>query len=348
MQGIEHLVHFKFILLSFLFLLAFNGIILPQTYPDKTVHKMLKTGIDLIINQYYDEAEKVFSNLDNIRKDLPLGKVYLAAVLIAKSYDYQTEYDDKRINNYLISAKKISERLLNQEPDNIWYKYFYALSEGYFAYYDALQENWLNSFSTGLNSVSAFEDCLESDNQFYEAMIALGSFKFWKSKKTEFLQWLPFVDDEKETGISYLNIAIKHSGYNSHLAAYSLVWIYIEQKQFDKAVKLAQIVLKNYPESRMFKWGLARALEDVNPEKSISVYYSILNSYPSTLKSNKINNITLKHLIAQQLVKLNRIKEALEICNEILNVNRYTDFEYEKLKERLERVKDMKKSLTQK
>ena len=346
MQVIEHLVRFRFVLLSIFFLSLFSGITLAQTYPDRSVHLMLRTGIDLIINQKYDEAEKVFSNLENIRKDLPLGKIYLAAVLIARSYDYQTEYDDKKITGYLNSAKKISERLLNEAPENIWYKYFYALSEGYIAYYDALRESWLSAFSTGLNSVSAFEDCLEADNQFYEAMIALGSFKFWKSRKMEFLQWLPFVDDEKEIGISYLNSAIKHSSYNSHLATFSLVWIYIEQKQFAKAVKLAENALKNYPDSRMFKWGLARALEDVDPEKSISVYYKILNSYPAALKSNKINQITLKHLIAQQLVKLNRTNEALEICNEILNVNGYTDFEFDKNEERIDRVKDLKKSLT--
>lgn len=348
MQVIEHLVHFRFIFFSIFFLSVFSWKSFAQTYPDRSVHLILRTGIDLIINQKYDEAEKVFSNLENIRKDLPLGKVYLAAVMIARAYDFQTEYDDIRITSYLNSAKKISERLLNDEPKNIWYKYFYALSEGYIAYYDALRESWLSAFSTGLNSVSAFEDCLAADNQFYEAMIALGSFKFWKSKKTEFLQWLPFVDDEKEMGINYLNNAIKHSGYNSHLATYSLVWIYIEQKQFDKAVKLAANALKNYPDSRMFKWGLARALEDVDAEKSISVYYKILNSYPATLKSNKINQITLKHLIAQQLVKLNRTIEALELCNEILNVNGYTEFEFDKLEERIERVKDLKKSLTRK
>jgi len=346
MQVIEHLVHFKFTLYLFFLLNLLSQTIFAQTYPDRSVNLILKTGIDLIIKQDYDQAEKVFLQLEKVRKDIPLGKIYLAAVLIARSYDYQTEYDHKKITAYLEGAKKISERLLKRDQNNIWNKYFYALSEGYSAYYDALREKWLSAFSTGINSVSAFEDCLISDPDFYEAMIALGSYKFWKSKKTEFLNWLPFIDDEKDIGISYLQKAVEHSGYNSHLAIYSLIWIYIEQKSYDKAILLAEDALKNYPDSRMFKWGLARALEDVNLERSISVYYDILNSYPASLKTNKINIVTLKHIIAQQLVKLKRVNEALDICNEILSINGYTDFERDKLEDRIERVKDLKKSLT--
>ncbi|MDT3696566.1 MAG: tetratricopeptide repeat protein [Ignavibacterium sp.] len=344
----EHLARYRFILFLFFLLCVLPQSILPQTYPDKSVNLFIKNGIDLIIKQEYDQAEKVFLQLEKTHKEIPLGKIYLAAVLIARSYDYQTEYDHDRITSNLEDAKKISEGLLKKDPGNIWNKYFYALSEGYSAYYDALRERWLSAFSTGVNSVSAFEDCLFSEPDFYEAMIALGSYKFWKSKKTEFLSWLPFIDDEKEIGISYLQSAVKHSGYNSHLAVYSLIWIYIEQDQFSKAILLAENALKNYPESRMFKWGLARALEDSNPEKSISVYYDILNSYPVFLKTNKINFVTLKHIIAQQLVKLKRYDEALEICNEILNLKGFTDFEYGKLEDRIERVKDLKKSLDSK
>jgi tetratricopeptide (TPR) repeat protein len=332
----------------FFLLSVISQTIFSQTFPDRSVNLILKTGIDLIIKQEYDQAEKVFLQLEKTRKDIPLGKIYLAAVLIAESFDYQAEYDHNKITAYLEVAKKISERLLKNDKNNIWNKYYYALSEGYSAYYDALREKWLSAFSTGVNSVSAFEDCLNTDPDFYESMIALGSYKFWKSKKTEFLNWLPFIDDEKDLGISYLQNAVKHSGYNSHLAVYSLIWIYIEQKQYDKAIMLSEDALKNYPDSRMFKWGLARALEDVNLERSISVYYDILNSYPDSLKTNKINVVTLKHIIAQQLVKLKRNDEALNICTEILNINGYTDFEYDKLEDRIERVKDLKKSLTRK
>ncbi len=319
-----------------------------QVYPDKAVHKILKAGINLIINQNYEDAEKLFDQLDKTRKDIPLGKIYLAAVLIAKSYDYQEPYDDETILKYLDAAKKISERLLKNDPENVWNIYFLALTKGYSAYYEALKENWFEAFTKGLSAVSVFEDCLEMDKNFYEALIAIGSYKFWKSDKTEFLNWLPFINDERELGIKYLQNAIKYSGYNAHLAVYSLIWIYIEKKDYESAKKITESALKEYPESRMFKWGLARTYENIELQKSITLYTEILNSYPKELKSNKINEVTLKHIIAQQYVKINNTAEALKICNEILTINNYSKFELEKISDRLERVKKLKQELTHK
>jgi hypothetical protein len=316
-----------------------------QVYPDKSVHKILKSGINLIINQKYLEAEKLFKQLDQTRKDIPLGKIYLAAVYIAKAYDYEEPYDDILITKNLEGAKKISERLLKNDEKNIWNNYFFALTEGYIAYYDALRENWLQAFSIGLNSVSGFEDCLGIDKNFHESLIAIGSYKFWKSKKTEFINWLPFLEDEKELGIKYLQYAIKYSGYNSHLAIHSLIWIYIEQKEFDKAVKVAEMALREHPDSRIFKWGLARAYENIDPAKSILLYKEILNSYPTNLRSNKINEVTLKHIIAQQLIKINKINEASKICDEILLIKGYSKYELEKISSRLERVKNLRQEL---
>ena len=345
MQVIEPLVRCNKKFLILFLLLIFLSKNNAQVYPDKSVHKIIKSGTGLIIDQKYNDAKKLFDQLDKTRKDLPLGKIYLAAVSIARSYDYEEPYDDALITKYLEAARKISQRLMRKDEKSIWNNYFFALTEGYIAYYNALRESWFQAFSTGLSSVSAFEDCLEIDKNFYEAMIAIGSYKFWKSKKIEFINWLPFIDDEKELGISYLQNAIKYTGYNSHLAIHSLVWIYIEQKNFNEAIKVAELALKNHPQSRIFKWGLARSYEDIDPQKSAELYKEILNSYPKNLKTNKINEVTLKHIIAQQLVKINKRAEALALCNEILFIKDYLDYELEKVSGRLEIVQQLKQDL---
>lgn len=345
MQVIEPLVHFNINKLLALLFLFTSVQTYSQVYPDKAVHKILKTGIKLIVDQKYDDAEKIFNQLDQSRKDLPLGKIYLAANKIAESFDYQEPFNDDLITKYLDDAKKVSERLLKTDVENIWYNYFFALTEGYIAYYDALKENWLSAFSTGLSSVSSFEHCLELDKNFYESLIAIGSYKFWRSKKTEFINWLPFIPDEKELGIEYLKKAIKQSGYNSHLAVHSLIWIYIEQEEYSDAIKIAEAALNSNPQSRIFKLGLARAYENVNPEKSIYLYNEVLNSYPEELKSNRINEVTLKHLMAQQYAKIGKQKEALNLCAQILGIKDYNSYELNKLSKRLERVRELKSSL---
>lgn len=348
MQVIEHLARFsKITFLLIIFLIQFSDC-LAQAYPDKSVDSILKSGINLIIDQKYDEARSLFEELDKNRKDIPFGKIYLAAVSIAKSYDYNLPFDDEAILNNLDEAKNLSETLLESDDKNIWNIYFFALSEGYIAYYKALRENWIDALSSGLNSVSAFEHCLDLDKNFSESLIAIGSYKFWKSKKTEFISWLPFIHDEKEIGIRYLKDAVKNTSYNSHIAIYSLIWIYIEQEEYSDAIIVAENALAKHPESRLFKWGLARSYENVDPVKSIKIYKDILDSYPKFLNSNRINEVTLKHIIAQQFLRINKSQDALEICNEILSIADYTEYEFNKLSTRLDRVRALKDKLTAK
>lgn len=350
MRVIELLVRFNSnrIYLIILALFLINHKSLSQVYPDQLVHKALKSGIELIVDQKYDEAINIFETLDKFRKDLPLGKIYLAATLIAESYDYQQPFNDDKIKTYLDEAINLSENLLKKDDTNIWYNYFYALSTGYSAYYDALKNNWLSALTTAINSVSAFEYCFKLDDHFYESLIAIGNYKFWRSKKTEYFNWLPFLDDEKVEGIEYLKKAINSSGYNSYLATYSLTWIYIEQEDYANAIKIAEKGLLKNPTSRLFKWGLARAYEEIDPAKAISLYFDILNSYPLNILSNKINEITLKHIIAQQYLKIGKNAEAIKLCDEILSIQSLSGFEKRKLGDRIERVIKLKNELKSK
>jgi hypothetical protein len=317
-----------------------------QNYPEPRVNALLKDGITHIINQDYNGARILFKTLDDEYSNLPFGKIYLAAVSIAESYDYAEEFDSDYIFNNLEEAKDQSLDLLDEDEGNIWYNYFYALSEGYIAYFNAINESWLSALSTGLNSISAYEDCLESDPTFYESYIAIGTFEYWKSRKSEALSWLPFIDDNKSYGIERLITAIDSSSYNAYLAINSLIWIYIDQENYLAAIQTAEKALIDFPESRLFKWGLARAYEDVESEHSISIYFEILNSYPRWKKSNQVNETILKHLIAQQYVKIGDEKKAIELCMEILYKGNIPELTLEILEDRLERVEELLRELT--
>ena len=339
MPEIEHLGRFKIVLFL---LISLN--IYGQTYPVKKVDWLLRKGIDNIINQKYAEAETTFTQLSTQYKNIPLGNIYLAAAEIAKSFDYTEDFDEDQIETNLDKAEDIANSLIDKDDYNVWNIYFLALTQGYRAYYNALKENWLSAFDNGFNSVSNFEKCLDIDSTFFEAYAALGTYIYWKSRKTESLDWLPFVKDNKPEGISYLIKAVNKSSYNSYLAVNSLQWIYIDQKEYKKAIVLSDSIIAKYPHSRFFKWGLARSYEDVDKSKSISIYNEILNSYNNLSNINEINKITLKHLIAQQYDQIGEVGSALKLCNEILNTN-LSDFEKSKLRKRLERVRNLRQEL---
>ena len=60
---------------------------------------------------------------------------------------------------------------------------------------------------------------------------------------------------------------------------------------------------------------------------------------------NHINEIILKHLIAQQSVKVGNEKKALQLCDEILSIDSLSNYAKDRLDDRLKRVKEFRSSL---
>lgn len=345
MQETGHLALYKIYL--FVVIFGITNHLFAQKFPDPKVDSLINLGISNIIDQKYNNAIATFNNLEFEYPELPLAKIYLAACKIAQAYDLAMEYDSDYIESKLEEARIIAEDLIDDDNQNIWNEYYLALAEGYQSYFDAINDNWLSAISTGMNSISAFGECLNIDSTFYEAYIGIGTYEYWMSRKTEFLNGFPFYEDETQIGIDKLQEAINKSSYNSYLAINSLVWIYIDQEKYNEAITVAQKAVEEFPESRYFKWGLARAYEDVDPETSIKIYEKLLESYAAEDSTNHINEIILKHLIAQQHFKIGDLTKSLKLCNDVLSITELTDFELSKLENRIERVKEFRQKLVE-
>lgn len=332
---------------AWLWVLVLSGPLFCQQYPDQKVDYLLKRGINKIMSEDYGEAEQMFLKLSQSYPDLPLGNIYLAANKIAIAVDNGEAFDERYINSKFNQAEKQIEKLLSKNENNPWNQYFAALAKGYYAYYKALNKDYFSAFSNGLSSVSKFEKCLKLDSSFYEAYIAIGSYKYWKSAKTEFLKWLPFVNDEKELGIKYLKMAMSKRTYNYVLAENSLLWIYLNQKDYHRAASLAENVLREYPENRSFKWGLGQALQRINKPKSIEVYTALLKSFTDQRYNNHYNEIILKHRLAILFHETGDDKKAVRLCNEILATTQLSEWVKDKLDDRMDKVRKFKEELLQ-
>jgi len=340
MLEIEHLVRS-----SQLLFLIFSNIILGQHHPNGRIDSLLNAGINNIILQNYSIAKKYFIELDESFINEPLGNIYLAATEIAKSVDYETALREEFVDSLLSLAKDKTNNLIETDNDNLWYNYYDAVIYGYKAYYYSISGNLISAFADGVLSLRAFQKCLEIDNNFYEAYIALGSYNYWKSAQTKSLLWIPFVSDNREEGIEYLEKAIQSFTYNKYLAAYSLVWIYIDYGESNKAVDLSLTMLKDHENSRFFKWGLARAYQDIDKNKAINIYSQILASIETMPERNQYNDIVLKHKLAMIYEEIGNLGESLKLCDEILAFNFKSAKIKERLYDRINRVKELKEIL---
>ncbi len=342
MPETEHLVRYSFFF--FYFILSLKS----QTFPDSLIHLRTVEGIDLIINQNYDEAENLFEELDKLHPEFPVGKIYLAASKIASAVDYAKDFETEIIEQNLGEAEDICQTRLAQTPDDIWYNYLAGLSNGYFAYYQSLKGDLFPALTAGLSSIKFFEKCLEIDSSFYEAKVAIGIYKYWKSVKTKPVDWLPFFEDESERGIEMITSSLEFLTYNFYISAYSLIWIYIEQGELTKAEKIVRHVQSEYPKSRFFMWANASVQSRIDPLKSADQIEKIYQSLAAEKKLTIYNDVNIRYKLASELYKGGKVKKALKLCRQILSI------EYEELDsnipidERIEKVKALKNKLESK
>ena len=336
----EHLVRYKFLIFLFI---AFQNF--AQQYPDQKVDSLLKYGIDKILLEDYGSAKKTFKNLDAEFPNLPLGKIYLSAVHIAESVDYEKFINENYVDSLLNSADKQTEVLLKSDAENLWYNYFQALIYAYRAYYNSIGSNLIPAFADGVFSLQYFQKCQAIDNDFEEAKIAKWIYKYWRSAQTKTLNWLPFVNDDRSEAVKQLESSIKFDTYNQYLAINSLLWIYIDYGKSEKAVELANKMLVNYKDSRFFKWALARAYQDISKEKSIEIYQQILTSVQKLKNRNFYNDIVLMHKIAMLYFDLKKYDKAYQLCNEILDFEFNSEEIKDRLEDRIDRVAELKNEI---
>jgi tetratricopeptide (TPR) repeat protein len=332
-------------LYKIIILLLVSSLTFSQVHPDKNVDKLIRNGIENLVKHNYEKALGNFKVLTKEHSRLPLGDIFTAAVFIAEANDYGEKADIDTISKLISHADEKVKILYEAAPDDLWNNYYYAMVKGYSAYFEALNDNYLSAFAEGLSSISYFEKCIEKDSSFYEAYLALGIYKYWRSEKTASLSWLPFIEDEREIGIKYLKFALKHECYNSYLGINSLLWIYINQKEYGRAVKVVENSGNKYRDCRFLKWALADAYQRIDEKKAISIYYELLNFYMNLPGQNHLNEIILKHKIAMLYEQCGESKKALKLCDEILGLKSLNEYVKENLKDRLERIASLKSKL---
>ena len=342
MQEIEHLERYKFFFQIFLFLVFLSSLNFSQRFPFAKVDELLTNGIASMNRGDYSLAEKYFLELRKDYANLPFGDVYLAAVEITRASDFGIEINKNKINNYLESATQKANALYEQNENDLWNRYAMALTEGYWAYFEALQKDWIDAFAKGTSSINYFEECLEINKNFSEAFIALGTYKYWRSRKTESLTWLPFINDERKEGIEFLEKASRKNSYNRVLAINSLIWIYVDRKENAKAEQLANEAVKLFPGNRFLLWAAARVYEASDPTRSIAIYNDLLREYSELKLESRVRPIIARHKIAQMHFRLGNKIEAMNNLNEIPPTIELTENEKKVLGSRLERIENFR------
>ncbi len=289
---------------ALLFLFCFQPV-LSQQVQDSLLHRFIATGIDLTLRQRYSAADSIFLLATLRFPENPSGFLYRAAVLQTRSLDYVIPLARESFDSLLAVSEKISRSMIQKDPNSPWGYYFLAVTYGYDAFARVERGDWFGGFRKGLTSASYFKDSLEKDSLFYDAYAGLGTYYYWKSRKIEFLQWLPFIADSRLEGIQLLDDCSRKGTYSRHVALSALVTIYLDAGDYARSAEAALQALEAYPLNRVFLWGLAEAqVKSGRPKEALETYEKILG----TVLDEK-----LEHPYSEILARLNIVKLGLEL-----------------------------------
>lgn len=248
----------RFLALAFVFAqFAASGY--AQRLLEAPLHGLVLEGIELTLNQRHDEADSLFRLVAREYPDHPAGHVYRAGAFQARSIDYKLALDGPEFDSLLAKALESSQRMTEMDPDNPWGYFFLGTTLGYDSYARVYRGDWFGGVMKGMSSVREFRKAVERDSSLLDAYVGIGTYTYWRSRKTEFLHWLPFASDERDQGIALVRKTAEEGIYNRYTALTVLASIELDAGRPAKARELVVEGLRRYPENRIFLWERGEA-----------------------------------------------------------------------------------------
>ena len=292
-----------------------------QPLPDRALHQKILDGIDLTLKQEYSAARQVFQSVTKEYPNHPAGYLYLAGVEQAEFSDYEQTFEQKLFDSLLAKGETLADRLIEAKDSAAWGYYYAGTALSYRAFSASERGNWPSVIVDGMNSAKMFGRCLELNPKFYDAMEGLGTYYYWRSKKTEFLSWIPFVTNRKKEGIELLSSAVEHGTYERYLGLNSLILVLTEEERYDEAKQLTLRALSEYPQNRSFLWCLV-GIEERVPRRDTVALKSAVNRLLSSILNAPVRNYyyeaACRLKLAQYAFDEHRYHDSIEECNAIL------------------------------
>jgi len=290
--------------------------------PEDSLKNLVLQGIDFSLNNRFTEAEQIFNQLILYHPQYPIGYFYKAATLQAEMLDAEDFRQEKQFYELTERTIQLADSLQKAGKADGWISFYKGSAFLYRSFMRLKTGHWFSAYKDANRGVANLEAALAQDSLLYEAYLGIGSFKYWKSTKAEFLLWLPFISDQREQGISMIYQAIDKGEFIRYVGRDQLVWILMDKRDYGEALRLARQNHEVYPESRFFKWTLAAAaFHSREWELSRKLYEELLQQVQQLPENNHLNEIECLVKIAEISANNQQWQEVYQLADRALRFN---------------------------
>jgi len=261
----------KLILLIILFpVLCFS-----QTILNDNILHQLDSAETAMLNARWDEAYAIYDKIRSENPGNPTGYLFTAAAIQSEMIDREENIQDDRFVRMLDSTKVISERILeNCSPyDSALCYLFLGHQYAYRAVWESRFGSSISAISYGMKAKNRYNDGLKADSSLIDLYLGLGSYHYWKTVKAGFLTFTGIFKNERKKGIEELILASDSALFSQNGARSALIWVWINEKEYDKALTMAGEMNDTYPGGNFFLWPMAESFyKSENYLMAIGVY----------------------------------------------------------------------------
>lgn len=304
------------LLLFFVYSTAFS-----QSPFSQEIDSLILRGMDYSFLSQFDSALVQCRKLESMLPNESVGYFYHAAVLQSMMMDYETDQWEAEFLSMIEKTIRIGEEKTNSQNCNAWDLFYLGSAHSYKGLYQAKAGKLVAGFISAHSGVGYLEKAYAADSTVFDALLGIGSYKYWAGRFYRYLRWLPWIRDERKTGVQMVEMAIAKGTFSSFVGLNSLGWIQYDRKLYDSAVQLFRKGLERYPSSRFFQWGVGDCLFKMNRMNDAAVVYEgLLDSIRRSAVNNGYNEAECLIKLAECHYASGDFKRSLQYCESVLGL----------------------------
>jgi tetratricopeptide (TPR) repeat protein len=299
-------------------LFFYHGLV-SQTPYSAQLDGLVRQCMDFNFACRFDSALALALAIEKTLPDESIGYVCTAGVFQSMMIEYATDRWEKEFYQNVEKAIRKGESRIREKHDLPWN--WYCLGSVYL--YKGLVRGKTGDLVSGVinahRGVKYLEKAVAADSTLFDALVGIGSYKYWAGRFYQHLRWLPWIRDERDLGVHMVEKAVRQGMFSYYAGLNSLGWIEFDRNQCESGLSLFRRGLEKYPDSRFFLWGEADCLFRLNRmEDAAAVYEGLLDSICSDKIWNPVNEIECSVKLALAYEKIGRATLAFEKSNAVL------------------------------
>jgi len=267
---------------------------------DSNYVETIRRGIAFSITEQFDSAKAQFEPMIVADSTDCGAYFFLAAVYHSQMMDAEDFAQVDTFQVLLDDAYRHAEAAIKVGDNPAWALFIEGCTHAYRAALETHIGSWFKAMKEAVKGKNRCLDALRIDPNFWDAYVILGNYHYWKSARTDFINWLPLVADRKEQGVEELRLAADSSLVSRDLALNSLVWVLLDADRDQEALAAAQDLYGRYPSSRLANWAMAFAdLHAGKLHQATKHFQAIVDQLEPDTTQNYFNLIECRYHLAK-------------------------------------------------